>query len=336
MTASRRQVLVAIGGFAAGGAALLAFRTVEEVELGETPDGSGPGSIPPYITPNEAFYTFQNRRPPPVIEAQQFKLVLGDPKPRRELSWHELAALPSRPVTRTLQCLGNGKPFAKDFDWRFGGISTATWDVVPLSTVLALAGLTLEPGRFLHVTGRDNFGRSYTTEQAMRDDFGVAVRMNGEPLPHLHGFPARLIAPGEYGEKHIKWLRQIDVSDQPRDTKHPLRLPVFPMAFATTPSWGSSVPQRFELGGVAYAGANPVATVNVSIDGVAHEAKLLDAPKPGVWVRWSMDIELSEGTRFLAISCTDSAGRRSTVHDPAVPWKTSGQGVEHELALTVS
>ena len=335
MAASRRQILVALGGVIGGGATWFALRD-PDVPLGENPDGVGPGVLPDYITSNADFYTFQNRPPPPPIEAAAFTLVLGDPKPLRELSWAELDALPRQPVTRTLQCLGNGRPLADDFSWRFGGISTATWDVVPLSVVLALAGLKLEAGRFLHVTGRDHFGRSYTAEQAMRDDFGLALRMNGEPLPHLHGFPARLIAPGEYGEKHIKWLRQIDLRDDPRDTEHPLKLPVFPMAFATTPRWGASVSRRIELGGVAYAGPHPVASVQVSVDGVAQDAKLLDPPAAEIWTRWALDLELPRGARFVSISCVDAAGRESGTYDPATPWKKSGQGVVHDLGLRVT
>jgi len=35
--------------------------------------------------------------------------------------------------------------------------------------------------------------------------------MNGERLPPTHGFPARLIVPGIYGMKNVKWLTKIDV-----------------------------------------------------------------------------------------------------------------------------
>ena len=38
--------------------------------------------------------------------------------------------------------------------------------------------------------------------------------MNGEPLPPLHGAPARLIAPGWYGVANAKWLTRIEVTDQ--------------------------------------------------------------------------------------------------------------------------
>ncbi len=47
------------------------------------------------------------------------------------------------------------------------------------------------------------------------DDVLIAYEMNGEPLPYDHGFPARLVVPGWIGIANIKWLGQIEVSDQP-------------------------------------------------------------------------------------------------------------------------
>ena len=38
----------------------------------------------------------------------------------------------------------------------------------------------------------------------------VADRLNGEPLPPEHGFPARLVAPKKYAWKSAKWLRNIE------------------------------------------------------------------------------------------------------------------------------
>src|SRR4029434_6391040 len=42
---------------------------------------------------------------------------------------------------------------------------------------------------------------------------GGRLRMNGRSLPRAHGFPARIIAPGIYGMKNVKWLERIEVVD---------------------------------------------------------------------------------------------------------------------------
>ena len=41
----------------------------------------------------------------------------------------------------------------------------------------------------------------------------IAVKMNDEPLPGAHGFPARLIVPGLYGYvSATKWLRELELT----------------------------------------------------------------------------------------------------------------------------
>ena len=39
--------------------------------------------------------------------------------------------------------------------------------------------------------------------------------MDGRPLSHGHGFPARLVAPGRRGFWWVKWVTDIEVSDRP-------------------------------------------------------------------------------------------------------------------------
>ena len=39
----------------------------------------------------------------------------------------------------------------------------------------------------------------------------LAFLMNGEKLPKEHGFPLRLIVPGLYGIKNVKWIHEIEV-----------------------------------------------------------------------------------------------------------------------------
>jgi DMSO/TMAO reductase YedYZ molybdopterin-dependent catalytic subunit len=34
----------------------------------------------------------------------------------------------------------------------------------------------------------------------------VVYEMNGEPLPARHGAPARILVPGLFGEKNVKWV----------------------------------------------------------------------------------------------------------------------------------
>lgn len=42
--------------------------------------------------------------------------------------------------------------------------------------------------------------------------------MNGEPIPHDHGFPVRLIVPGVVGARNVKWLARVTLSDSESDS----------------------------------------------------------------------------------------------------------------------
>src|SRR5947207_6425560 len=58
--------------------------------------------------------------------------------------------------------------------------------------------------------------KSLSIQHAMEDsDVLVAYRMNGQPLPMLNGFPARLVVPGWYATYWVKNLSDITVTDQP-------------------------------------------------------------------------------------------------------------------------
>ena len=57
----------------------------------------------------------------------------------------------------------------------------------------------------------DDYKDSVTLERALHPDALLAWEMNGEPLTREHGFPARLLIPGIYGMKNVKWLTGITI-----------------------------------------------------------------------------------------------------------------------------
>ena len=63
------------------------------------------------------------------------------------------------------------------------------------------------------MTITEQFARSMSLADALNPDNLLVYEMNGEPLPRLHGFPLRLIAPGWYGVANVKWLTGIEVRD---------------------------------------------------------------------------------------------------------------------------
>lgn len=295
-------------------------------------DGRAPERGLPFITPNEDFYTFANRKAPPPLRAEEATLELVRDGRPESIPWTEIARMPTSEVTRTLQCVGNGKPRAKDFPWRWGGISNARWSVVPARAILERFGVS-RTGPVLLATGRDGWRRGVEGDRVEQGtDIAIALAMNGELLPHAHGAPARLLVPGDFGEMHVKWLRRlawsVPVNDQPHD------LTVKPMAFATRPGWGSTLDDVVALEGISYAGPHPVVAVSVTVDGLGTiQAELLDPSEPFVWRRWRAELRPSPGWHGVRIAATDASGRSSTPFTPGQRWGETGQAATHDLAL---
>ena len=51
------------------------------------------------------------------------------------------------------------------------------------------------------------------------DDVLVAFKANGEALRMEHGYPVRLVVPGWEGNMWVKWIRRIEVSDTPTESR---------------------------------------------------------------------------------------------------------------------
>jgi sulfane dehydrogenase subunit SoxC len=96
-----------------------------------------------------------------------------------------------------------------------GMVHCVQYSGVLLKTILEEAGLKTN-ARWLMPEGADASGmnRSVPIEKAL-DDVMVAFSMNGEALRPEQGYPLRLVVPGWEGNMWVKWLRRIEVGDEP-------------------------------------------------------------------------------------------------------------------------
>jgi sulfane dehydrogenase subunit SoxC len=126
--------------------------------------------------------------------------------------------------------------------------------------------------------------RSIPIEKAM-DDCLVAFKMNGEALRPEQGYPVRLVVPGWEGNMWVKWLRRIEVGDEPWHTREETskytdllengvaRRFTWEMdakSVITNPS--PQAPLKHSKGptvitGVAWSGRGTIERVDVSLDG---------------------------------------------------------------------
>ena len=309
------------------------------------------------VVPTNQFYV-RNHFPIPAVEATSWQLILeGEVEQTLHIGYEELRSLPATTVMATLECAGNGRarlaPKAKGLLWEQGAVGNALWTGVPLSVLLARAGV-LPTAVEIVFEGSDEgvindepkapgtiaYARSLPMAKATQPEVLVAYLMNGQPLTPEHGFPVRLVVPGWYGMASVKWLRKITVSALPyagywqtleyaywqRTHGLPTLAPVTEMlvkAEIARPALYEAVPagQPYRVFGAAWAGESEVASVEVSTDGgqTWQAAHLLDEAVPFAWRLWEFawTPPAAPGRHLLQARATDRAGRsQPTDHDP--------------------
>jgi DMSO/TMAO reductase YedYZ molybdopterin-dependent catalytic subunit len=305
-----------------------------------------------WVTPNRLFFV-RNHFEVPGLNLETWRLpVEGCVERPTAWNWDELSALPERSVFATVECAGNGRSFLKSpvhgVQWGAGAIGHAEWTGVPLRLLLHKAGIKPEATEVLF-EGADRgaeadhpqpmaFARSLPLAKALDPDTLLATRMNGEPLEPLHGFPVRLLVPGWYGVASVKWLHRIEVLREPfrgyfQTTKYTIqqsgpggleRVIVGPMALKSEiirPHPGEALGVGTNrLFGVAWAGPETVARVEVSTDGgqLWSAADLIGPRVPYSWSLWEYLWEVAEPGRYtlLARAVSSSGQVQPSQHDP--------------------
>ncbi len=96
-----------------------------------------------YITPNDLFYVRSHFAAPTINRATWSLSVDQHVGKALKLSYDDLKRLPSKTVTATLECSGNGRSFLepkkKGVQWEVGAVGNARWTGVPVADVLRRA-----------------------------------------------------------------------------------------------------------------------------------------------------------------------------------------------------
>jgi len=239
------------------------------------------------ITPNDKFYVVTQNLIDPRVDRGNWRLEVGGEVDRpRQYDFAAISALPSIVQESTLCCISNGVG---------GGLmSNARWKGVPLRALLEASGPRTDV-RDVVFHGVDGYTDTFPLAKAMDPTTLVAYEMNGSPLPQRHGFPVRIIVPGLYGEKNVKWIDRIQLSATNEQGFYENQgwgpdFTVRTQSRFTAPDFGRPVPVAGAvLRGTAFAGDRGVAKVEVSVDdGATWQPATVDyAGSPLTWSLWS-------------------------------------------------
>ena len=190
------------------------------------------GTFRTAITPNDQFFVrYHLADIPRMSDLTKSFLTVGGDAANGEVvfSASDLGRLPQVEVAAVCQCSGNRRglssPHVAGVEWGYGAMGCATWRGPRLKDVLAKAGV--KPGAVeVWLDGEDrpvlpttpDFHKSLPLDKAMSDDVIVAIAMNGQKLPHLNGYPARVVVPGWTATYWMKHVSHIQLSSKPLDS----------------------------------------------------------------------------------------------------------------------
>ena len=334
----RAFVLGTIGLAVAGGGVGLARKLYRAATFSY--DGTQyKGPIVQPITPNDLFYCVTKNVVDPTVNVDLWHLEIGG-LVQNPATWRLQDLVGFKPTTQetTLMCISNGLDA--------GLISNAVWKGLPLRDLLDQAGVLSGAAR-VRLHGVDNYTDTVLLQKAMEPTTLLAYEMNGAPLPDRHGYPMRVIVPGYFGEKNVKWLTRIEVTDA--NAK----------GFYEAQGWGPDfiVPTRsridvpddwafvslskltapIEVKGIAYGGDRGISRVELSFDdGQAwSDAEIYYSGGNLAWSLWKAQwAPAKAGDYPLLVRATDGEGDVQEWEEDRGPF--SGVSGLHRINVRVT
>jgi sulfane dehydrogenase subunit SoxC len=330
--------------------------TLEELQLAARNHGMPLEGLRYDVTPIGMHYLLTHFDIPEADEASWIVSIGGRFRRPFVLSMDDVRSRPAVTMPVTMECAGNGRarlhPRPISQPWLSEAIGTAEWTGTPLRPLLEEASLE-DDAVELVFAGADHgtqggieqdYERSLSIPDAMRDEVILAYAINGQPLPPQHGSPLRLLVPGWYGMTSVKWLQRITAVAEPfegyqmwayriRDREEDEGVSVtrmLPRALMIPPGF----PDFFErtrtldagpatLEGRAWSGSGEVTRVEVSADGGVSWSDTTLEPSVGAhaWRRWTLGWTATPGEHELVVRATDDAGNVQPLDQP---WNHHG------------
>ncbi len=291
------------------------------------------GGLTPIVMPTDQFYRIDTALLTPSVSTTGWTLRIHGLVDRETiLTWEQLIALPMFEQYVTIACVSN----------EVGGklVGNAKWTGVRLRDVLDIAGV--QPAA-TQLVGRsvDGWTAGMPTAWVMdpaREPM-IAFKMNDEPLPRIHGYPARLIVPGLFGYvSATKWLKELELTTLEGFNGYWIPLgwakdgPILTQSRIDTPRDGVAAGQ-VAIAGIAWAPDRGISRVEVAIDGVWRDARLSAPISDATWVQWVTDWAADPGRHEIMVRATDGAGAVQA-EQPSPPAPDGARGW-HTISVNV-
>lgn len=275
------------------------------------------GGFPDFITSNDDYYVTRIGNIPEIDPATYRLEVTGLIDTPTDFSLEELYAMDMKELPLTVECIGNSPNGPL--------LSTAIWKGVLLADFLEALGID-DAATGVKYMAADGYYASHTLEQITENGVLLALYMNGEPIPPLHGYPIRILNPGYYGVKQPAWVTSIEVIDRPLedywddrgwDVSPPMAIDSTIFSPDGRVTIGPGEP--LHVTGAAFGGRR-VAKVEVTTDygETWTEANIVErADADNTWVFWETELVFEQrGSYGVNIRATDIAGNTQAENDP--------------------
>jgi sulfite dehydrogenase len=308
------------------------------------------------FTPNDAFFVRYHLAVTPQVDTRSWRLRVGGTSATRAREWSldELRRqFKPASVAAINQCSGNRRglftPRVPGVQWHYGAMGNATWSGVRLRDVLNAAGVGADAVEVVFdgadravIAKTPDFVKSLPIDRALDENTLIAFEMNGAPLPHWNGAPARLVVPGWTATYWVKQLTEIRIEPTPFTgfwMKSGYRVPkgVFGTSGFASQETADTAPitdimvnslitshaqnervtrgRKVEVSGWAWDNGSGIEAVEISMDGGQswRPAKLGENLGRFAWRGFSWPIDTSQaGTRSVAVRAKSRNGAQQS------------------------
>ncbi len=326
------------------------------------------------ITPNGVCFERHHGGTAIIDPAEHRLMINGLVDKQLVFTMDDLKRFPRENRVYFLECAANS-----GMEWRgaqlngcqftHGMVHCVVYTGVPLKYLLEEAGVKTN-GKWVLAEGADAAAmtRSIPMEKALEDCL-VAFKMNGEALRPEQGYPIRLCVPGWEGNMWVKWLRRIEVGDEPwaqreETSKYTDLLPdgtarrhtwvMDVKSVITSPSPQAPITHgrgRTVISGLAWSGNGKVTRVDVSLDGGRNwQTARLDGPSLSKALhRFYFDFDWDGSPLLIQSRAMDEAGfiqptknelravrgTNSIYHNNGIQtWHVKGDGVVENVEVS--